>query len=141
MKKTILKGIFNDFINLRKDWDDHCLKPNPLYLSIAWFLCKNDLAGVVEDVSDLMMVYDNLVINNEILTEENFNEYDPDYYCKFRSLKTVKKYIFKDNKIILLNYYKNFKNKNNCTVNELQYCFIVLDPGYLWFDEKLNFIR
>lgn len=85
-------------------------------LNITFYLLKNKYAckSVKDlDLSDLMIVYDNLEINNEILTAENIDEYE--YYIKkspfsHKQLKEIRS----GEKICLLNYYTIKGQLNYC---------------------------
>lgn len=120
------KQLFKNFINERKNWEG-CLKLDKTYLNITYFLINN--IKDLKNIDDLSVIYDNLVINNELLTLNNVDEYDKAYLEKRLNLKynTIIKRL-ENNKICLLNYY----NKN-----DLIECRIWLDLEYNILDNEL----
>jgi hypothetical protein len=121
------KTLFLKFIEERKEYNN-IYKPNKLYLNIAYYLIKNRLVKC-NDLMDLYIVYDNLIINNEIIDKNNVNEYGKDTLERLSNLKhsTILKRL-NNNKILLLNYY----NKN-----DLISCCIWLDLNYNALDSEL----
>lgn len=76
-----------------------------------------------------MSLYNNLVINNEIINLDNVNEYEKETIEKICNLKyeTILKRL-NNNKILLLNYYNN---------NDLIECRIWLDLAYNCLDNDI----
>lgn len=120
------KELFKNFINERKGWEG-CLKLDKTYLNITYFLINN--IKDLKNIDDLSIIYDNLVINNELLTLDNVDEYDKEYLEKRLNLKynTIIKRL-ENNKICLLNYYVK---------NDLVSCRIWLDLNYNILDDEL----
>jgi hypothetical protein len=121
------KTLFLNFIEERKEYNN-IYKPNKLYLNIAYYLIKNRLVKC-NDLMDLYIVYDNLIINNEIIDKDNCEEYGKDTLERLTNLKysTILKRL-NNNKILLLNYY----NKN-----DLISCRIWLDLNYNALDDEI----
>ena len=109
-----IKGIIEEFINDRKDWEGEG-KINNFYLSICLLLIDYRFV-TVNDCDDLSILYDNLVINNEIITEDNYKEYSEEFLVE--RLGRPMSYIEKDLKdhSYLLNYYKNAYDVVNCCI-------------------------
>lgn len=94
-------------------------------LNITYFLIKNykacdSLKNL--DVSDLMIVYDNLEYNNELLNIDNIDEYDTETLYNIGLSNRQIKQIATGQKILLLNYYT--------IKGQLKNCKICLDPNY-----------
>ncbi len=134
------KRLFKEFINERKDWKNNPLQLDLLYLNIAYNLFKNNLVGTPKDTTDISIIYDNLVINNELITKENITEYDTTTLQNICN-RYNKKYttfindIMNNNKIYLLNYY---------TLND--YCDFVeclkkFDLSFTYFNNNFEFIN
>lgn len=142
MKKY--EKIFNEFINFRKGWEG-VFSPHPLYLTICYNLIAGaHEGGTIKDINDLMIIYDNLVINNEILDKENFYDYDFETLAKIwritpQKYKTMKTNIFKNDCIYLLNFYRLIHTEKG-TKSELTYCTKKIDTKNLLFDNELKFI-
>lgn len=120
------KQLFKEFIEERKGWNG-CLKLDKTYLNITYYLINN--ITTLKNTQDLASVYDNLVINNELLTLDNVSEYDKAYLENRLNLKynTIIKRL-ENNKICLLNYYVK---------NDLIDCRIWLDLNYNALDSEL----
>lgn len=134
-----LKNYFKKFIEERKNWDN-CLKPDSYYLSISYMLIKNKYYNISKSgdpVYDIMVVYDNLIVNNELINHDNISDYDFETLSRIekkfnRKNGTIKKLI-QEGYHVLLNYYNN----KNCLID----CFIIINPNYLYFDKNFNFIK
>lgn len=122
MKKQV-KRIMKEFCESRKDCRNY-LQLDKTYLNICYYLINSYKVKCV-DAWDFGCLYDNLIINNEIIDLQNVNEYDANTLEKLAHLKyeTIKERL-NNNKILLLNYY----NKN-----DLIYC-------KMWFDLNVNFL-
>ena len=88
-----------------------------LLLNILYYLCKsykvtNSLKTL--SVDDLELIYDNLEINNEIITSDNINEYK-EYLENNCSMGTINK-ITSGESILLLNYYSIYNDLVNCKI-------------------------
>lgn len=120
------KQLFKEFINERKAWNG-CLKLDKTYLNITYYLINN--IPTLKNIDDLSVIYDNLVINNELLTLDNVEEYERAYLENRLNLKynTIIKRL-ENNKICLLNYYVK---------NDLIDCRIWLDLKYNALDNEL----
>lgn len=120
------KQLFKEFMNDRKGWSGS-LKLDKTYLNITYYLINN--ITTLKNIDDLSIVYDNLVINNELLTLDNVNEYDKAYLENRLNLKynTIIKRL-KNDKICLLNYYVK---------NDLINCRVWLDLNYNALDDEL----
>lgn len=120
------KQLFEEFINERKGWEG-CLKLDRTYLNITYYLINN--IKDLKNIDDLSVVYDNLVINNELLTLDNVEEYERAFLENRLNLKynTIIKRL-ENNKICLLNYY---------TQNTLCECRIWLDLNFNALDNEL----
>jgi hypothetical protein len=73
----------------------------------------------------MKLVFDNLVINNEIIDQDNYMEYDLD---KLGISKTYQTQIINGNKDLLLNYYDIKGNLHECRI-------------YLQSDYKLEVLK
>lgn len=120
------KQLFEEFIKERKAWSG-CLKLDKTYLNITYYLINN--ITTLKNIDDLSVIYDNLVINNELLTLDNVEEYDINYLENRLNLKynTIIKRL-ENKKICLLNYYVK---------NDLIECRIWLDLNYNALDSEL----
>lgn len=96
-----LKDLFK---KLEKDHD----RQDKLHLNILWHLTShkinNDNLNKIT-IEDLLILYDNLYINNEIVTGDNVDEYN-DYLLTCNISKRIIEEIKQYKKCILLNYYK-----------------------------------
>lgn len=137
MRQT--KKIFREFIEERREYTGP-LSLDKMYLSIAYDLVKRGLPGEIKDTYDLSILYDNLVINDEIISHDNYKEYDLHQILlktmKFKqSFKTVLHNLINNKSIYLLNYEVI---SNYCDRKE---CFIKYDPNFSYFDDNFNFIK
>lgn len=136
-----LKKIFKEFINERTEYTG-VIALDKIYLSICYQLCKNNLAGEILDTYDLSILYDNLCINNELLTIENYTEYDLFDICQKyhkNELKIVMD-ITENNKIFLLNFDKILHNKKGYSYSNVIDCFIKFDTTFTYFNNNFEFI-
>lgn len=69
------KKLIIEFAEQRKDYNN-CFKSDLYFLNIAYMLIKNRLAGTPRDTDDIAIIYDNLVINCEIIDADNITEYE-----------------------------------------------------------------
>lgn len=124
------KTLFLEFIKERKEYNN-IYKPNKLYLNICYYLIHNKLVNInnMFNTNDLAELYDNLIINNELITLDNYKEYEEETLCRLigRNIKVIKKCL-NNNKIFLLNYYNR---------TELIYCSICLDLNYNALDDEI----
>ena len=124
------KTLFLEFIKERSVYNN-IYKPNKLYLNICYYLIKNKFVNINNTFTtfELGNLYDNLIINNEVITLNNYEEYEEETLKRLigRSIEVIKKCL-NNNKIFLLNYY-NYK--------ELIYCSICLDSNYNALDTEL----
>lgn len=132
-----LKANFKEFINERRTYTGP-LKLDQFYLSIAYHLAKSGLCGEIKDSYDVSILYDNLVVNDEILTQDNYKEYDfhqLNLKClKFgQSFKTVFNNLISGKAVYLLNYEVI---SSYCDRVE---CFIKYNPDFSYFDDNFNF--
>lgn len=76
-------------------------------LNITYYILTRLYDGSIDDVKDVAAVYDNLEINNQIITRDNINEYDSKYLMLriHHSIDTIKKWIIQCGFIYLLDYY------------------------------------
>lgn len=103
-------------------------RDNKLYLNILYYLVSKYLVCSSHrtiTVDDLELLYDNLYINNEIITADNLTEYDLN---KLQLTTKTVAAIAAGEKVLLLNYYKLTSN-----YTELVNCKILLDN----IDDKL----
>lgn len=77
--------IFIDLINERKDWEG-CFSPNKRDLSICYYLTRTG-AAKIDDLNDLLTLYDNLVVNSEIIEADTIENYDNDTIKELTGLK------------------------------------------------------
>lgn len=121
MNKRALK-IIEDFKEDRKDFSiTNPLRAKDFYLNVCYFLI-NSKRVKVSDLDDFNLLYDNLVINNEIIDSDNVGEYRRDWLEKV----TGKKYSRIEKELTqgycyLLNYYDP---------HELRYCSIKLKKDF-----------
>ena len=124
------KTLFLEFIKERSVYNN-IYKPNKLYLNICYYLIKNKFVNINNTFTtfELGNLYDNLIINNEVITLNNYEEYEEETLKRLigRSIEVIKKCL-NNNKIFLLNYYN---------YNELIYCSICLDSNYNALDTEL----
>ena len=78
--------IFIDFINERKEWTG-ALGLNKRDLSICYYLLRTHKASKCNDLYDLMTIYDNLVINSEILDDYTIGDFDDNTIQELTNLK------------------------------------------------------
>lgn len=93
------------------------------YKGIAYYLIKNYMfSKSIKDITnnDIDILLDNLVINSELITSDNIDDYD--YMIDKKSKKYLD--IKDDKKMVLLNFY----DINDYLVN----CNITLNVGYKW---------
>lgn len=65
--------------NTLKEWAQNSHRNDKETLNVCYFLIKNyHYAKSIKNIdeTDLMILYDNLTINNEIITSDNIDEYD-----------------------------------------------------------------
>lgn len=110
----------------RKDWTA-CNRPALFYLNICYYLAKHGHVKI-QNVDDASILYDNLVINNEIIDADTITEYDPKVIEKITRKKyaTIKQDI-KKGYVYLLNFYSNKNARSNW---ELQQCSLKLFADY-----------
>ena len=116
---TNLKNLINELKNRGRD--------DVQLLNITYYLLKNRLAcnsvgGL--DISDVMVVYDNLEINNELVTSENLDNYIDSLNDEKISKSKIEK-IANGEKVLLLNYYTINGQKQDCQ---------------MWFDPNYNIL-
>ena len=76
------------------------------YLNITYYLAKHYLTGkTIKEltVDDLEYIYDNLYYNNEIVTDDNFTDYDLEALGVSKARRQA---IAEGKTCLLLNYYK-----------------------------------
>lgn len=115
MKSTT--EILNEFIELRKDWAGvHAIDDD--YLSIVKMLIDKGFAGPVENKYDLMIIYDNLVINSKIIDADNFNDYDRAYLENriHKNYRTLEKEILENGVRYLLDFYTSRGQREECCI-------------------------
>ncbi len=86
------------------------------YVSMTYYLFKNRYAcKSVRNITldDMFLIFDNLAINNEIISQDNYMEYDLD---KLGISKSYQTQIKNGNKDLLLNYYDVNDNLHECRV-------------------------
>ena len=120
-----LKEAFKNFIISRKDWDNG-YNPNRLKdeLNITYYLIKNRFVKIerFDDIQEAIEeTFDNIIVNNEILTKDNYKEYDLKKISRKynKSLKSIINNL-ENNKIILLNYYNKY---------DLEEVFLIFEAG------------
>ena len=96
-----------NFFGYSKDTIDY-------YVSITYYLFKNryvckSTRNITLD--DMLLIFDNLAINNEIISQDNYMEYDLD---KLGISKSYQTQIINGNKDLLLNYYDINDNLHEC---------------------------
>ena len=96
-----------NFFGYSKDTIDY-------YVSITYYLFKNryvcqNTRNITLD--DMLLIFDNLTINNEIIDQDNYMEYDLD---KLGISKSYQTQIINGNKDLLLNYYDINDNLHEC---------------------------
>lgn len=103
------------FLEERKEWKDNCLAPDKNIINLVWAIDKSLLKGdkKIKNIDDFKYVYDNLIINNEIINCDNFYEYDEDCITKKITPSTISK-IKKGDKAVLLNYYEPNGELKDC---------------------------
>ena len=76
-------------------------------LNITYYILTRLYNGSVDDVMDVAIVYGNLEINNQFITRNNINDYDPNFLMLriHHSIDAIKKWIIQDGYIFLLDYY------------------------------------
>ena len=85
-------------------------RDDKLILNIIYYLASHYMLGKATTkitLEDLEYVYDNLYINNEIISIDNFDEYDLN---KLNISKKNQELIKEGKKCLLLNYYKTNSN-------------------------------
>lgn len=109
------------FLEERKQWES-CLAPDINIINLTWAIDKHFLKGdkKIKNINDFECVYDNLVVNNEIINCDNLHEYKESLSNKI-GLLTIRK-IEKRIKSVLLNYYE--------PNGELKECIFVFDYDF-----------
>lgn len=113
-----------------KEWHNESHRNDLDLLNITYYLIKNyhyskSIKNI--DESDLMIIYDNLLINNEIIDSDNLNDYGEKYISSLMINNQTMKKIKNGSHFLLLNYYND---KNN-----LRHCKLLFKYGH---DELLN---
>jgi hypothetical protein len=120
-----------NFLNLLKE--KQAWRNDKLLINIVYFLQANRLVKI-EDIEDFNEIYDNLEINNEIISSDNVSEYDLSYIKeKFNirfTVNTIKEKI-NQGQILLLNFYTNLEYGRKQDRTHLVDCKI-------WFNQELN---
>lgn len=120
-----------NFLNLLKE--KQAWRNDKLLINIVYFLQANRLVKI-EDIEDFNEIYDNLEINNEIISNDNVSEYDLSYIKeKFNirfTVNTIKEKI-NQGQILLLNFYTNLAFGIKQDRTHLVDCKI-------WFNQELN---
>ena len=124
------KKLCEQLIDFRKDWVG-CFAPNQVDMNITYNLLKSGCCGACEDMSDVMVVYDNLVVNNELITLDNVEEYEEETLIKHMrkhgcnyTYETILRYLNKGY-VFLMNYYT--------TKGKLKECWLKYDTTVNYF--------
>ena len=80
---------------------DNCL------LNITYYILTRLYNGSIDDVTDVAIVYDNLEINNQIITRDNICDYSEEFLMRriHHKIENIRKWIIQDGYIYLLDYY------------------------------------
>ena len=95
-----------NLIELLKELETKHDRTDKLLLNITYYLIKNyyvckSIKNL--DIYDLMLMYDNLEYNNEIITGDNIDQYNKNYLnITNKTYQEIKDY----KKLLLLNFYK-----------------------------------
>lgn len=116
MGSNKFKKSLEKLIAYRAGWKN-VFKPDPFYLNLSYHLMITYHAGAVESMEDAMGVYDNILINSDILTLENLENWEPDQLVRiFRdggfynwNFKTIKSHLQRGD-VFFWNYPKINKN-------------------------------
>ncbi len=129
MKNLTSKQIIDLLKIMREEGRDDVMLLNLTYMlrRVNYYQTKDDLE----------CVYDNLLINNEIITPDNMYEYDMYKICKdrYKNYKMVCNKILNKGKYLLLNYYCNKAGDVTLSYYYLRDSFIFFDPNYNILDK------
>ena len=106
---------------------------DPMLQGLAFMLQKNKNI-IIDNIDDYDEFYDNLEVNNEIITSDNVDEYDIAKLLKDNNIRlkpeTFKRKI-EQGKGVLLNYYSNVNRYGEKVERwELKNCFAWFDANY-----------
>jgi hypothetical protein len=124
MKKNQFKNLIMEAREDRRD---------PMLQGLAFMLQKNKNI-IIDDIDDFDEFYDNLEINNEIITSDNVDDYDIAKLLKDNNIRlkpeTFKRKI-QQGKGVLLNYYSNVNRYGEKVERwQLVNCFAWFDVNY-----------
>lgn len=125
---TKKEKVLRRLIDLRRGWFGITDKTFIMYSGLTWLIFNNCYSrkGVEDNDEEraLIIIYDNLWFNNEIINQENISDYNPE---KLNLSKVALSKITSGKKWCLLNYYY---------YSSLIECQMLFDPNYNIFSES-----